>query len=262
MQNYTITKKSGTLGATIEGIDLKVPDDELVKILKDALDNNLVIKIKNQKLDRFGLAKLGKKFGPPYIHPIVPNGYDDCPEVLELLRKPNDTELFGGESWHSDVTWMKPTGYVSILHAIDLPDVGGDTAFSSTISAFEALSDGMKKLLRTQKAVHAFHWREKREVQPWFCEHPVVRVNPKTKKEGLYINRMFTSRFCDMTAEESAPLLGYLFDHMEDHKFTCRFDWSLGDVLIWDNRFTLHYPINDFSGQLRRMIRTSALEEA
>ena len=74
-------KKIRTLGATIEGIDLKVPDDKLVKILKDALDNNLVIKIKNQKLDRFGLAKLVKKFGPPYIHPIVPNGYDDCPEV-------------------------------------------------------------------------------------------------------------------------------------------------------------------------------------
>ena len=262
MQNCTVKKKSGTLGATIEGVDLNVPNDDLVALLKDILDASLVVKIRNQRLDRFGLAKLVKKFGAPYIHPIVPNGYDDCPEVLELLREPGDTELFGGESWHSDVTWMKPTGYVSILHAIDLPDVGGDTAFSSTISAFEALSDGMKKLLRTQKAVHAFHWREKREVQPWFCEHPVVRINPKTKKEGLYINRMFTSRFCDMTAEESAPLLNYLFDHMEDHKFTCRFEWSLGDVLIWDNRFTLHYPINDFSGQLRRMIRTSALEEA
>ena len=91
MQNYTVTKKSGTLGATIEGIDLNVPDNELVKVLKDVLDASLVIKIKNQKLDRFGLAELVKKFGPPYIHPIVPNGYDDCPEVLELLREPDDT---------------------------------------------------------------------------------------------------------------------------------------------------------------------------
>ena len=79
------------------------------------------------------------------------------PRSLELLREPDDTELFVRVT--SDA-WMKPTGYVSILHAIDLPDVGGDTAFSSTISAFEALSDGMKKLLRTQKAIHAFHWRE------------------------------------------------------------------------------------------------------
>ena len=261
MQNCTVFKRTGNLGATIEGVNLNVLDDDLVTFLKDTLDTSLVIKIKNQSLDRFGLARLIKKFGTPYIHPIVPNGYDDCPEVLELLRKPDDAELFGGESWHSDITWMRPTGYVSILHAIDLPDVGGDTAFSSTISAFEALSEGMKKLLRTQKAIHAFHWRENREVDPWVCEQPVVRVHPKTQKEGLYINRMFTSRFCNMTAEESAPILNYLFNHMEEHKFTCRFDWSLGDVLVWDNRFTLHYPINDFSGQLRRMIRTSALEE-
>ena len=261
LQNYTIQKKTGNLGATIEGIDLNIPDEELITFLKNALDENLVIKIRDQSLDRFGLADLVKKFGTPYIHPIVPNGYEDCPEVLELLRKPDDSELFGGESWHSDVTWMKPIGYVSILHAIDLPDVGGDTAFSSTIAAFEALSSGMKELLRKQSAVHAFHWRENREVEPWYCEHPVVREHPNTKQEGLYINRMFTSRFCNMTAEESAPLLNYLFDHMEEHKFTCRFEWSLGDVLIWDNRFTLHYPINDFSGQLRRMIRTSALEE-
>ena len=104
MQKYTIEQKTGNLGATIEGIDLNIPDEELITCLKNALDENLVIKIKNQSLDRFGLADLVKKFGTPYIHPIVPNGYDDCPEVLELLRKPDDSELFGGESWHSDVT--------------------------------------------------------------------------------------------------------------------------------------------------------------
>ena len=86
MQNYTIRQKTGNLGATIDGINLNIPDERVITCLKNALDESLVIKIKNQSLDRFGLAKLVKKFGTPYIHPIVPNGYDDCPEVLELLR--------------------------------------------------------------------------------------------------------------------------------------------------------------------------------
>ena len=74
------------------------------------------------------------------------------------------------------------------------------------------------------------------------------------------MNRMFTSRFAGMTMPESAPLLAQLFDQMEQHQFTCRFQWQVGDVLIWDNRFCLHYPINDFSGERRRMIRTSTME--
>ena len=77
LQNYTIQKKTGNLGATIEGIDLNIPDEDLIAFLKNAVDENLVIKIKNQRLDRFGLSDLVKKFGTPYINPIVPNGYED-----------------------------------------------------------------------------------------------------------------------------------------------------------------------------------------
>ena len=84
-------------------------------------------------------------------------------------------------------------------------------------------------------------------------------------REGLYVTRMFTSRFKGMTEAESAPLLAYLFAHQERHEFTCRFRWRAGDVLIWDNRFTLHYPIDDFAAaegpqSRRRMIRTSTME--
>ena len=196
------------------------------------------------------------------MHPIVNNGYEDCPEVLELLRNPEDEEMFGGESWHTDISWLDPIGYVSILHGIELPPIGGDTAFASTISAFEALSEGMKNTLRELSAVHAYHWYEQREDPNWTAVHPVVRRHPVTGREGLYMTRMFTSRFDGMTEAESAPLLQYLFAHMEQHQFTCRFQWQAGDVLIWDNRFTLHYPVNDFSGQRRRMIRTSSMDSA
>ena len=177
-----------------------------------------------------------------------------------MLREPHQTVMFGGENWHADVTWMKPSGYVSILHGLELPTVGGDTAFASTIAAFATLSDGLKTFLRTLNAVHSYHWYERREDPDYAAIQPVVRHHPATGREGLYVNRMFTNRFENMTAEESAPLLKQLFDHMVQHQFTCRFRWQQGGVILWDNRFTLHYPINDFTGQRRHMIRTTSLE--
>ena len=255
-----ITPVTGSLGAIIEGLDLKKLDDETVTAIQQCLDRFLVIKIPDQQLDRFQLSALGRKFGKHFHHPLVQNGYDDCPEVLELLKKPQDTKVFGGESWHADITWLKPAGYLSFLHGIEIPEVGGDTSFSSTISAFEKLSDNLQNLLSKLNAIHAYHWSEGKQIEPWVVEHPVVRAHPTTGKKGLYINRMFTTQFSDMTIAESKPLLEYLFNQMEKHDVTCRFKWNKGDLLIWDNRFTLHYPINDTPGITRKMIRTSVME--
>lgn len=250
---------SGALGALLTGLDLAHIDDAGFAALKTALDEHLVLYLPNQSLDRHQLAALGLRFGPPFLHPLVQNGFEDEPAVLELLREPDEDVMFGGESWHSDVTWMNPVGHVSILHGIETPPVGGDTAFASTIAAFGALSDGLKATLRQVSAVHAYHWFERREDPKYSATHPVVR-RTADGREGLYINRMFTNRFDGMTVEESQPLLAYLFDHMQRHEFTCRFRWEKGGVILWDNRFTLHVPINDFSGQRRRMIRTTSLE--
>lgn len=257
--NITVEPITGALGARLTGLNLAALDDAGFAALKAALDEHLVLFVPDQALNRHQLATLGRCFGPPFLHPLVSNGFDDEPSVLELLRQPDDASMFGGESWHGDVTWMDPAGHVSILHAKELPSVGGDTGFASTIRAFEALSNGLKTMLRGMNAVHAYHWYERREDPDYLAVHPVVR-RAEDGREGLYLNRMFVSRFEDMTVEESAPLLSYLCDHMQRHEFTCRFRWETGGVILWDNRFTLHYPINDFSGQRRRMIRTTSLE--
>ncbi len=250
---------TGALGATLTGLNLAKIDDEGFAKLKAALDEHLVLYLPDQALDRHQLAALGLRFGPPFLHPLVQNGFEDEPAVLELLREPDDQIMFGGESWHGDVTWMNQVGHVSILHGIEVPPVGGDTGFASTIRAYEALSGGLKEMLRTLCAVHAYHWYERREDPEYSATHPVVR-RAADGREGLYVNRMFTNRFDGMTVEESQPLLSYLFDHMQRHEFTCRFRWEKGGVILWDNRFTLHFPINDFSSQRRRMIRTTTLE--
>ena len=255
-----ISPATGALGAHVEGLDLASLGETGFAALKSALDEHLVLYVADQNLDRHQLSALGRRFGPPFLHPIVNNGFEDCPQVLELLREPDDTVMFGGQSWHADVTWMNPAGYVSILHGIELPPVGGDTAFASTIAAFEMLSGGLKDFLRSQSAWHCYHWYERREDPDYAVLQPVVRRHPASDREGLYINRMFTNRFDGMTVEDSAALLDYLFKHMEMHEYTCRFRWQKGAVILWDNRFTLHYPINDFTGARRRMIRTTCLE--
>lgn len=257
--SITIEPITGVLGARLTGLNLAAINYDEFATLKAALDEHLVLYVPDQDLDRHQLAALGLRFGPPFLHPIVNNGFDDEPAVLELLRKPDDKAMFGGESWHGDVTWMNPVGHVSILHGIEVPPVGGDTGFASTIAAFNTLSDGLKDMLRGLRAVHAYHWYERREDPAYSATHPVVR-RTADGREGLYINRMFTNRFDGMTVEESQPLLTYLFDHLQRHEFTCRFRWEKGGVILWDNRFTLHYPINDFSGLRRRMIRTTSLE--
>ena len=257
-----IMQISGALGADIDGPDLTQLDDATFGAIKTAMDKFGVIRFRNQSLDRFQLSALGRRFGLPFLHPLVDNGYDDCPDVLELLRLPEDKTMFGGESWHADITWLKPAGYTSILHGLEIPPVGGDTAFGSTVAAFETLSPTLQDILRGLEANHSYFWYEHREDPDYRAVHPVVRKNPETGAEGLYVTRMFTNRFVGMSEAESAGLLAYLFDHQEKTEFTCRFQWQEGDVLIWDNRFTLHYPINDFSGHHRRMIRTSSLESA
>jgi taurine dioxygenase len=249
-----------SLGARIVGLDLASLDDVGFTTLRQALDRYLVLQVEGQSLDRFQLAALGRRFGPPFFHPLVDNGFADCKQVLELRREPADRISFGGESWHSDVTYLSPAGYVSILHAQEIPPVGGDTGFSSSMAAFTALSAGLQQTLRGLKAVHSYHGPKGQEDPRFSALHPVVRRHPVTGAEGLYLNRMFAVRFEGMTADESRPLLAFLCTHQERPEFTCRVAWRTGDAVLWDNRFTLHFPINDIVGQRRVMIRTTALE--
>jgi taurine dioxygenase len=173
--SITIEPITGVLGARLTGLNLAAINYDEFATLKAALDEHLVLYVPDQDLDRHQLAALGLRFGPPFLHPIVNNGFDDEPAVLELLRKPDDKAMFGGESWHGDVTWMNPVGHVSILHGIEVPPVGGDTGFASTIAAFNTLSDGLKDMLRGRRAVHAYHWYERREDPAYSATHPVVR---------------------------------------------------------------------------------------
>lgn len=272
MGQIEIRRTAGALGAEIGGVDLsqELPDATIAAI-RAALVEHQVIFFRDQDLSPARQVALGRRFGPLNIHPYVA-GMDNHPEVMELIKEPSDKINFGG-GWHSDMSFLETPAIGSILHAIEIPEWGGDTLFASQAAAFEALSPGMQATLETLSAVHSAA-REyapggpsaaKRagmtvaEADGYVGEyvHPVVLTHPENGRKALYVNPAFTMRFEGWKARESRPLLQFLFDHCRSEAFTCRFAWTKGAVAFWDNRSVWHYALNDYPGQRRHMRRVT-----
>ena len=158
----------------------------------------------------------------------------------------------------------------TVMLARETPTRGGDTLFACMNRAYEALSDGLKKTLEGLRAVHSSRhvFGEKSsyakdagdrlgnaDAATQDAVHPVVLRHPESGKKILYVNSGFTTHFVGWTAEESAPLLRYLYEHAARPEFQYRFQWHDGSIAFWDNRSTWHYAVNDYDGERRLMHR-------
>lgn len=277
MSNDTlqIRRVAGALGAEISGVDLsKDLDEATIAAIRQAFVDHQVIFFRDQSLTPAQQLAFGRRFGPLNIHPYVA-GMKDHPEVMEIVKEPEDRINFGG-GWHSDMSFLEHPSIGSILYAVELPDYGGDTLFASQAAAFEALTPGMQKTLEGLNAVHSAgreysakgHSAQKRktmsvvEAEGAVGEfvHPVVKVHPETGRKALYVNPAFTMRFEGWSRKESRPLLEFLFEHCRYEAFTCRFAWRPGSVAMWDNRSVWHFALNDYPGQRRHMRRVTVDE--
>ena len=262
LNSLELSYLSPVLGVYIEGLEVENDLASAASQIEALLQQHQVVIVRNQDLTPIQLRDLVSHFGPLFIHHedeavIHADGLD---EVLEMRKEPDGNRLFGGSDWHADVTFRNPVGYVSALQSKILPSLGGDTGFASTIAAYETLSPGFQQILADLTGVHSYNGPGVPDHPIETAQHPVIRENPINGKKGLYVNRMFTTRFAGMTEAESSPILEYLDRHMSRAEFTFRHRWQSGDLVFWDNRFSLHYPINDFSGELRSLIRCTALE--
>jgi taurine dioxygenase len=269
MSRLEIQPLSGALGAEISGVDLAGSlDDTTVGELRAALLEHAVIFLRDQALSPDQLVALAGRFGELVEYPYV-KGLPECPLVLPVIKEPHEKANFGGV-WHSDTAYLEQPAMATMLYAVETPPVGGDTMFASTIRAYETLSDGMKAMLGRLRALNvgnkpiALETREEMRSKRAAAEvgengtfHPVVRTHPETGRKALYVNRAHTTRFEDMTEAESLPLLDFLFAHQIRPELTCRFRWRPGSLALWDNRATLHYPLNDYHGHRRVMHRVS-----
>ena len=261
---------AGAIGAEIRGVNLSANlSDGMVAALRQALLDHLVIFFRDQDLPPDRLLALANRFGTPNEYPFV-KGLDGYPEVIAVTKLPDETVNFGGV-WHSDTTYLQEPPMATLLIAREVPPVGGDTLFANQYLAYENLSERMQALLSGLRGIasstkaDASRTREDRirtdgTAEPrkvLIAEHPVVRTHPETGRKSLFVNRAYTHRFENMTEEESAPLLSFLFRHQIRPEFTCRFRWEPGSLALWDNRCAQHYAMNDYHGHKRVMHRVT-----
>lgn len=276
-RRVAVAPLAGALGAEISGVDLRRPlDDATVAEIRRALIEHLVVFFRDQPLAPAELVSFGRRFGELVIHPYI-KGLDGHPEIMIVKKEPEDEFNFAG-GWHSDTTYREVPALGSILHAVEVPAFGGDTLFANMVLAYESLSAGMKRALDGLQALHSFLGRAgaagrdqdlgagqggyaaatgSPEAMAAPVAHPLVRVHPESGRKALYVNPMFTTRLDGFMDEESQPLLHYLYQHAVKPDFTCRFRWSAGAIAFWDNRATMHYPLNDYPGQRRLMHRVT-----
>jgi len=263
-------RKLGALGAELSALGaLEKLSDDCVRAIRSAWLEHHVVFVREAFLSPAALMDFSRRFGEPMDYPFL-DGLAAYPKVTEVRKRAHETVNFGG-IWHSDTSYLAEPPMATILIARVVPPYGGDTLFADLQLAYEALSAGMKRTLNDLKAINssaradATRTREDRirergrtdAAAEYLAEHPVVRTHPETGGRSLYVNPAHTVRFAGMTEEESAPLLGYLFAHCVRPEFTCRFSWSEGALALWDNRCTLHYPVNDYHGHERLMHRVT-----
>jgi len=261
---------SGALGAEISGIDVsRDVDDQTLGLLRRAWLEHLVLFFRDQRLTPAQFLAFARRFGEIIEYPFV-KGLEEHPEIIPVVKLAHERINFGGV-WHSDTAYLDVPPMASMLLAHEVPPAGGDTLFANMYLAYDALSEGMKRLLADLSAVNssskadASRTREDRIAERgradartvYEASHPVVRVHPETGRKALYVNVAHTVRFDGMTEEESAPILAFLYRHQIRPEFTCRFRWQPGSLAFWDNRCAQHNAVNDYAGHRRVMHRVT-----
>lgn len=262
---------SGALGAEVSGVDLSTDlDDRTIADLRAAFLDHHVLVFREQHLDAEQQMAFGRRFGELDTHPFV-DGNPEHPEVIDIVTRPDDRLNFGG-GWHSDLTFLESPDLGSVLYAVELPEVGGDTLFANQHAAYDELSDTMKGVLDGLSAVHsaapqygdgglstrseAMSTKNPSASQET-VEHPLVRTHPETGRKALFVNAGFTVGIAGMRGSEARAILDLLLRHAVKERFTCRVAWEAGTLTMWDNRSVQHYALHDYAGQQRHMRRVT-----
>ena len=265
---------SHSLGAEILDIDItrNFSEPEFAQIRQALLDHGILL-FRNQNVSREQHIEFSRRFGPLDRHDNLPR--DRHPEYPELLMVTNEPKPSGapsdsrytGRVWHSDMSFTLVPAMGSLLRSFTVPPVGGDTMFANMSMAYDYLSEGMKKMIDGLHGVHtsarkivdlsADREAETRRLNPPIAQ-PVVRVHPETGRKALYIGEK-VKRFVDMTEEESRPLIKYLCEHATRPEFVYRHQWRANDILMWDNRCTMHIALADFDETKRRHLERTTV---
>lgn len=262
---------SHALGAEVLGLDISKPigDREFDEVHRAFLRYSILL-FRDQHVTREQHIAFSRRFGELDDNDRSPDTDPKYPELTIVTTRPKpdgkpSESRYTGRLWHSDLCHSLTPAMGSLLRCLEKPEVGGDTMFANMYMAYDTLSDGMKKLL---EGMHGIHMRSRKfdtlsaERAAFLARQrpvaqPAVRVHPETGRKTLYLGEK-VKQFAGLTPEESAPLLGFLNKHAVKPEFVYRHQWRQHDIVMWDNRCTMHLALGDFDmNQIRHMERTT-----
>ncbi len=274
----SVRRLSPALGAEVVGFDpVRCSGIQFEELRRTWAEAQGLLVIRDAQLTPAEHIAFGARFGEPsvgkrtpesvladYYHPRHPEIYRVSNKVVDGIPQGRED---AGTYWHSDGSHSEIPPRCCLLHGLEIPPYGGDTQFASMTLAYDALSDTMKHLLSGLRAVHtlantiegeransyAKEFAGKAELAKAKCAtHPIVRIIPETGRKALFVNPGFTANVVGLMPKESAALLAFLFAHCTQPEFIYRHQWSRNDLVIWDNRCTMHYAVSDYKSYGQR----------
>ncbi len=263
-----VTPLSPSMGAIITGVNLSdgIAPEQASELRALWLDYQIIV-IRGQELTPAIQLEIARAFGEPDHYPFL-KGLEGYPEITPVLKREDEARNFGG-LWHTDTIYQPSPPMATMLYALELPPIGGDTLFANQYMAYEQLSDGLKQTLAGLHLISRSDNKDAAETRAARIKesgaklnsdslsgcHPAIRTHPETGRKSLYISPGHSHSFEGWSEAESAALLSYLHHHQTTEEFRCRHIWQVGDLALWDNRCVLHYPVNDYHGFKRLLHR-------
>jgi taurine dioxygenase len=266
-EHFDVRRLAPTVGAELVGVDLTRPlPDRVVADIRRALHEYKVIFFREQPLTPAQHVAFAGRFGELEVHPFIPSNTGEP----ALVRFDKTADVGGYENlWHHDVTWRAEPSMGAVLHAVVVPDVGGDTLFADMYAAYDGLDDATKVRIENLDARHDYFRAFGHQVPPDRREeirrtfpvvtHPVVCRHEATGRRHLYVNRFFVDGIVGLEPDESVALLEHLCRQADYPEYQCRFHWEPHSVAFWDNRAVQHYASSDYWPAPRTMERASVV---
>ncbi len=262
-----VTPLAGNIGAEIGGVDTGAAlTEETVAGIRQALLRHKVVFLRDQHLDYTRQVVFAQRLGPLTLgHPTL-----ESPPEQPLLEEIDSHKGVRANHWHTDVTFVDRPPAFTLLHAIVIPPVGGDTLWANTVTAYQSLPAELRDLADRLRIVHtndhdyalvygrgervdaAVEAQQRQFVSTVYeTEHPAVRVHPETQERSLVLGG-FARTVVGFSPQASRDLIRILQEYVTRPEQTVRWHWREGDLAIWDNRATQHYAIFDYGTAHRR----------
>lgn len=274
---FDVNPISPVMGAEIRGVDLSRPLDEAVfGAIRAALHRYKLLRFPAQRLSEAQQVAFSRRFGELQVHVLDQFRHPDHPEIYVLSNVEKQSGRTTGRHpdrgtlvWHSDLSFQCRPALATILYGIDVPRRGGETLFADMVAAYDSLPEDLKQQVAGRRAVHDLDYSRRRAGEPPMTarqraeappvDHPLVRTHPDTGRKVLYISH-HVSRIDGLPDDEGRALLEALMTHATAERFVYRNTWKSGDVVMWDNRCTMHRATEYDAAAERRVIHRTVVK--